>query len=179
MYQAGKELRLFNTFALFWVINGIIWIVAVIVTIIVDENPEIIEESASSLGGLGIVIDGHVLLHYVPGIMIIVYMGLEREIIGQSVFYFYKTYNYGNIYEKLETGFFVIFMTLVMPMILFIIYVSTFNIQSIYGYTMSTALLIFIGIVTIIILNTVPYLIFFENYVIRRLLWLQAMKNNK
>jgi hypothetical protein len=158
----GKELRRANILCWLWIINGNIWIVSVVVAIIVNENVSLLTDAATTNGGLGFVINMHVLFHYVPGYFILLYMILERDIIGSTIIsYFPSSADYRDTMLNFLIGFVVTFSASV-PMI---IYIIIFDPQTIYGYTTPTITIFMISLVVLFFLNVIPFVIFVENYI--------------
>lgn len=170
---AGYYIRFYNTLALFWLINGSIWLVIVLVTIIIEENPSLLTKAAEDEGGqgdLGLVTDAHILIHYVPGYVMLIFMILERRLIGDTIFqcqkYAYIGFSFcGTMLGVIIGGFVVI----ISPTIMFTIYALIFHPQDVYGFYTSLTTFVLIALVSIVFTNLLPYLLFFEHYVVNHL----------
>lgn len=167
---AGVYIRFYNALGLFWLINGSIWLVIVLVTIIIEENPSLLTNAANDEGGpgdLGLITDAHILIHYVPGYVILVFMILERRLVGDSIFqsmkYAYMGYSLIGRAIGLLLGFFIV---IVSPAIMFIIYALIFHPQAVYGFYTSMTTFVLIALVVIVFTNFLPYMLFFEHYVV-------------
>lgn len=165
----GYHMRFYNTLSIFWLVNGSIWLVIILVSIIIQENPKLLTDAANDEGGqgeLGLITDAHILIHYVPGYIIILYMLLERDIIGDTLFHCHKYAFLGYSFAvKAVSVLLVIFIVIVSPAILFIIYSLIFHPQQIYGFYLSMTTIVMVAIVVIVGFNLIPYLLFFESYV--------------
>lgn len=167
--SAGSSIRVFNVCIWFWTVNGSAWIVIVIVSIIIQQNPSLLEDAATEQGGpqeLGFVTNIHILLHYVPGYFLILFMILERDLIGKSIVLYFRYSD--NSYES-KTADFLFSVALVYSVLVpFGIYSIIFDAKTIYGFEIHLGLIAFITLLVLFFLNAVPFIIFIENYMHKR-----------
>ena len=158
----GNHIRTTIVCGLWWMVNGIVWVVAVIVAIIIENNPSLITNQQDSIS-TGFVVDAHVLVHYVPGYFTLLYMLLERDTIGDAMKKYFVS-SQPVMESMVVDGFFIFFLAFFTPVFPLVIYVAIFNPAQIYGITLSLAVVILIGIGVIIVTNILPFVIFTQYY---------------
>ena len=170
--KSGYALRYAMTFLFFWFINGTVWLVLILVTIIIQQNPQLLITTAMQMGDinqtLGEVVNGHILIHYVPGFMAFVFLVLERHIIGQTIIDFYMILRYNQIYAALCNGLYIFYTTVVTVAIPFVVYCIVFDPRQIYGISTSIAVLVLVSLAVIFIFNVIPFLMMLQKYVYKR-----------
>lgn len=116
---------------------------------------------------LGFIMNAHILVHYVPGYVILAFLIFERNLIGKTISAFFLYQKYPDILITIYNALYVFLVTVLSVAFPFILYSLIFNPREIYGFDISYGLLILIAIVVIILFNIIPYLVMLENYVFK------------
>jgi len=166
--ESGYNMRYGIIFLFFWFINGTVWLVLILVTIIIQQNPQLLINAANQLGGLGQlgeVVNAHILIHYVPGIMVLLFLVLERDIIARTIVDFYMVRPHFKIYASVCNGLYIFYITVLTVAVPFVVYSIIFDPRQVYGISTSIGVLIVISLAVIFIFNVLPFLTMVQRYV--------------
>jgi hypothetical protein len=140
--------------ALFWIANGMSWIVFILIFVLLGDNPAILMDEAEKYG-LGFVLDMNALFHWVPTLINVLYLFLEQRILGWSV-----SILTGRTTRRTSiiTWIYFVFVVLIGGAIGAGVYFSCFDPSDVYGITTPLWVLIPTGLLVNIVFNALSFL---------------------
>jgi len=146
--------------AMFWLVNGLEWIIFWLFIIIVNNNPDILEDEFKKNGGQysdGFVLAMNYVFHVFPALLLLIYTILRRDVIKRSMVIIMDP-QYVDLFWRViyALGEIIIF-----PGYIISLYFLTTDISFIYGITFSTVGLFFIGVGVLIFHNGFVFTIFY------------------
>lgn len=141
---------------LFWLMNGLDWMVFTLMFAVLDNNPMLFVQIAEQGDiPLGIVMNGDRLFHIVPSLINFAYLLLNRKVISRCVEIFV-----GKQAPLASKIYYSVYATFFSPMLPPLIYLCMFNPQLVYGITTSNIILILVGLIGLVLFNVLPFICF-------------------
>jgi hypothetical protein len=144
---------------MFWVTNGVNWVVFWIVWIVLDDNPALLQQETKDYGGkyeAGFVFNMNSVFHVLPSLVLLVYTVLRREELCAGVRLILKS-RYLDILVKIAYG---IFVAVLQPVMILSFYVMTNDAMQVYHITTNVAIVVLTGLAVILFHNGIPFVVF-------------------
>lgn len=142
----------------FWIVNGLSWMVFVLVFVMFADNSAVFTDLAKEHGGkytYGTLLNANALFHYVPGIINIIYMFLRRRELSKALSRFMP--GTSKMHPVLSGT--IVLIVMLSPGFLVVVYIASFSIKQVYGLTTSPAFLFVLAFIVIIVFNGIPMML--------------------
>jgi len=158
-----NRISLFANGCLFWLTNGMSWLVFWLVLIMLADNPDILLEMAKEFG-LGMILDLDRVFHVFPTVFLLIYWAM----CGHEISWPLQVLVYRGSFDgwRKITWVYFIFNVLFGGLLIMAIYFACFDISAVYGITTSSTFIVFLSISISLVLNGLTFVNLRRKYVV-------------
>ena len=165
MCSERNFLALYAVGVLFWLANGMAWLVFCLVFVMFGDNPNVLTDLTTEHGGdltMGFALNMNAVFHYLPVVVMIFYVVLQQRLIGWTLSeLFYRKCFEKNPFFSWSYLLYILFG----PLFALGIYYSCFDIEKVYKIVTPVGILILIALFVGFVCNGITLTVLRRRYV--------------